>query len=32
MSGEDVTADFVVVDEVEPVIYDVGSGNRGGDA
>ena len=32
MSGEDVTADFVVVDEVEPVIYDVGSGNSGGDA
>ena len=32
MSGEDVTADFVVVDEVELVIYDVGSGNSGGDA
>ena len=32
MSSEDVTVDFVVVDEVEPVIYDVGSGNSGGDA
>ena len=32
VSGEDVTVDFVVVDEVEPVIYDVGSGNSEGDA
>jgi len=32
VSGEDVTVDFVVVDEVEPVIYDVGSGNSEGHA
>jgi len=32
VSSEDVTVDFVVVDEVEPVIYDVGSGNSEGDA